>query len=237
MTYLVSFKLLPKCQFYEIVLNRNIFISFSTWCSRNRYISCNFSGIQFQGGPRPQKSFVSKRGVLLLLSIRAWTIDCTVGQHTFPAFSSLLLINFGVMFSVYVTMVGLGNLSCFSLPFVSQRPWPTKSFALVFLIGEATLLRRTHISADNHFSSRHKFRFTSSKPINWHTRQPAVIIYHGSSAWLVRWRISSVFFLLLFKMLCVYVHTNAVCAILQSHRFQSSARKGKMWYRVLGLLS
>ena len=93
------------------------------------------------------------------------------------------------------TMVGLGNLSCFSLPFVSQRPWPTKSFALVFLIGEATLLRRTHISADNHFSSRHKFRFTSSKPINWHTRQPAVIIYHGSSAWLVRWRISSVFFL------------------------------------------
>ena len=135
------------------------------------------------------------------------------------------------------TMVGLGNLSCFSLPFVSQRPWPTKSFALVFLIGEATLLRRTHISADNHFSSRHKFRFTSSKPINWHTRQPAVIIYHGSSAWLVRWRISSVFFLLLFKMLCVYVHTNAVCAILQSHRFQSSARKGKMWYRVLGLLS
>ena len=86
------------------------------------------------------------------------------------------------------------------LPFVSQRPWPTKSFALVFLIGEATLLRRTHISADNHFSSRHKFRFTSSKPINWHTRQPAVIIYHGSSAWLVWWRISSVFFLLL---LCV----------------------------------
>ena len=92
------------------------------------------------------------------------------------------------------------------LPFVSQRPWPTKSFALVFLIGEATLLRRTHISADNHFSSRHKFRFTSSKPINWHTRQPAVIIYHGSSAWLVRWRISSVFFLLLFKMLCVHMY-------------------------------
>ena len=100
--YLPCFFWAFKYQFYEKVLNRNIFISFSTWCSRNRYISCNFSGIQFQGGPRPQKSFVSKRGVLLLLSIRAWTIDCTVGQHTFPAFSSLLLINFGVMFSVYV---------------------------------------------------------------------------------------------------------------------------------------
>ena len=155
--------------------------------SQNIVMLCNCSGIQFQEGPRPQKSFVSKRGVLLLLSIRAWTIDCTVGQHTFPAFSSLLLINFGVMFSVQCVCMlqwWAWAISAASacLPFVSQRPWPTKSFALVFLIGEATLLRRTHISADNHFSSRHKFRFTSSKPINWHTRQPAVIIYHGSSA-------------------------------------------------------
>ena len=32
--------------------------------------------------------------LLLLLSIRAWTIDYTVGQHSFPAFSLRLLINF-----------------------------------------------------------------------------------------------------------------------------------------------
>ena len=86
--------------------------------SQNIIMLCNCSGIQFQEGPRPQKSFVSKRGVLLFLSIRAWTIDCTVGQHTFPAFSSPFLINFGVMFSVQCVCYngGLGQSQLLLLP-------------------------------------------------------------------------------------------------------------------------
>ena len=103
-----------QCYIYTIEIN----IFFVQEASQNIIMLCNCSGIQFQEGPRPQKSFVSKRGVLLLLSIRAWTIDCTVGQHTFPAFSSPFLINFGVMFSMYNGGLGQSQLLlpafCFS---------------------------------------------------------------------------------------------------------------------------
>ena len=68
------------------------------------------------------------------------------------------------------------------LPFVSQL------LRWCFDCG-ATMLGRTHISADNHFNLGTIFDL-GCRAINWQqtiswARQPAAIIYHGSSAWLV----------------------------------------------------
>lgn len=67
-----------------------------------------------------------------------------------------------------------------SVPFVS---------CCVGVLIVATMLSTTHISADNHFKLGTIFDLDPSNQLAW-ARQPAVIIYHGSSAWLVWWLIS-----------------------------------------------